>query len=357
MRKPNPIFTARNTKTLLFVFLCCPGVRCGEAFCGQLGFRFRQGDKYFLLFNSSQRTEQEVNDQPYVTEQAVRFGCDLEITEVEENGAAWAKYTYRQVAMKSSDSSGKNEFDSEVDVNRPRIPLQVLPLYVALNEELYIKITPYGSIARINGLQAIITAAQNKVLVSVARRSMGTAFEVIDATFSEAEVRKILEDHLAVFPPSGVLRTDPCAYPAANDIAVGEPNQWTRIENIEDSDMVMESVFRLAEVRSDGNAVIDVNLVIKTSDNVKEVISSGIKTRREVGGRGRGQIEIDKSTGQIINKRLVYDWVDEIKAVSQGQIRRIPPVPKPIHTHVETTFQMIKRDSAKQAPLPEPNKP
>ena len=30
----------------------------------------------------------------------VRLGCDLDIEEVEENGCAWARYTYRRVAMK-----------------------------------------------------------------------------------------------------------------------------------------------------------------------------------------------------------------------------------------------------------------
>jgi hypothetical protein len=312
-----------------------------------LRFRFQQGDKYFLLFNTTQKVEQDVNNQPQITEQTIRLGCDFEITEVEEGGDAWAKYTYRQVAMKSAGSGGDNEFDSEADVNRPKIPLQVLPWYVALGEDIYIKITPHGSITRINGLQAIITSAQSKVLVSAARNRMAAAFDAIDALFTEAEVKTILEDQLAVFP-------DPCVRPAATDIAVCEPNHWNRIKRIEESDMVIESTFRLAEGPAsskrveaggpDGNAIIDVNLVIKTADDSKEMVSSGIKTRREVRGQGRGQIEIDESTGQIINKRLAYDWVDEIKAVSEGQVRRIPPVPKPVRTHVETTFQMIKRD-------------
>jgi hypothetical protein len=376
---------------MTFAFMTCALATCVLCACSsraeELRFRFQPGDRYFLLFSTAQKSEEEVNDQQQITEQAIRLRCDLEITEVEEGGDAWAKYTYRQVAMKNSDSTGYNEFDSDVDVNRPRIPLKVLPWYVALDEQLYIKITPQGRITRINGLQAIITSAKSKILISAARNRMAMAFEAVDSLFTEAETKTILEDQLAVFP-------DPCVRPEANDIAVSEPsstrraNQWERIKRIEESDMIMESVFRLAEgpaspkrgeqvsagkpgpdpgnskapsryggISQGGIAVIDVNLVIKTADDAKEIVSSGIKTRREVWGQGQGRIEIDKSTGQIINKRLAYDWVDEIKAVSQGQVRRIPPVPKPVRTHVESTFQMIKRDSDKPFALPDPNKP
>ena len=93
--------------------------------------------------------------------QTTRLECDFDIEEVDENGIAWAKYTYKRVTMKIRSEEQKVDYDS--DANQVKIPLQAMPLRMAVGEWLYLRITPQGRIEKINGLQALITYAKAKM--------------------------------------------------------------------------------------------------------------------------------------------------------------------------------------------------
>ncbi len=365
----------------------------------ELRFRFQPGDKFYLYLVSvaKQMTTQVASPGApgRITEQTIRLGCDLDIKEVEEDGCAWAKYTYRQVAMKIEGPGVSIDFDS--DANQPKVPLQVLPLAMAVGEGFYVKITPQGRIDKINGLQAIISSAKAKV-PGVAGRSQ--ILQTIDNQFGEAVTRRDIEDQLAVFP-------DPCMRSRLGEDTAGaaeeiempsrsravEPGQepqtavdtWSRIERIDEEKIVVERTFRLKGRRPapvlEPNAqpsskvavtdqisefdsipqsqnwcwVIDVNIVVRPAADVKETVRGGVRMRREVSGRGAGQIEIDESTGRIINSQTTKDLVEEIKFSSEGPVRRIPPVPEPARTHVVTAFRMIKRESGKPPASPPPD--
>jgi peptidoglycan hydrolase-like protein with peptidoglycan-binding domain len=317
----------------------------------QLRFRFEPGDKFFLVSVNEQTTTQVVDGNQQVTSQTIRLGCDLDIEEVEEDGCAWAKYTYRQAAMKINDQGVNIAFDS--DANQPKVPPLALPLATAVGEGFYIRITPQGRIDKINGLQAVASSAKAKV-PNIATRNQ--VVQAIDKQFSEAVVKRELEDQMAVFPDANAgtgpasARFGETGDPCLVTRVTGDEQPattWNRTEQVDEDKIVVERIFRLRERGASGDtpgiAVIEVNVVIRPAANVIEQVAGGVRTRREISGQGAGQLEIDEATGRIINKRLTRDTVEETKVSSEGQVLRIPPVPGPTTKHIVKTFQMITR--------------
>jgi hypothetical protein len=423
MKNTKIIFTAESAKHAvpilsgLVFFLCGLGVLCGKAFCGELKFRFQPGDKFYLLSVTEQTTTRVVDGNQQVFTQTVRLGCDLDIEEVQADGRAWAKYSYRQAALKlkgpaSPDASrggpagrrglaegGQDvsvEYDS--DANQPKISSRALPLAGVLGEGFYIRITPQGRIDKINGLQAVVSSAKSKVPNIPNKDQIN---QTIDNQFSEAGIKRELENQMAVFPDVNVVTGpasarfgetgDPCLATrvTGDESAFGETSPaggrratiWSRTEQMDEEEVMVEWTFRLKESRTHfgtsssttskvpetigrqtepvtespngcGIAIIDVNIVIRPAAAARETVSGGVRMRREVSGQGAGQIEIDESTGRIINSVLTQDFVDEIKTSSEGPVRRIPPVSEPATRHIVKTFKMDKRPASPAADNP-----
>jgi len=313
---------------------------CGEAFGEGLRFNFEPNDKYELISTVIQATEQvAVDGQKQISGQTVRLKSDFDIVDVEADGSAWARYTFKQVATKITAPDGTITFDSEIDVNRPRVPMQVLPLYAVLGENIYLKITPQGRITKINGLASIAGLAKGAVAGYAARNQLDSAFRLIENQFSETMMKSTLENQMAVFP-------DPCI--STGIMGIGDT--WSRTEAIgteEEGKVVSEQIFRLKERRTSPGApsvaVIDVNIIIRPSVDANGIAVAGIKFIREVRGQGQGQIEINESTGQIINEQFVQDLENQAKITSEGLVRRVPKAPEPSRRRLEMTFQMIKR--------------
>jgi hypothetical protein len=308
---------------------------------GRLQFRFQPGDGFSLMSVTEQKTTRIVDGNEQAVEQTVRLGCNLNVEEVDGNGCAWARYTYRRAAMKTKSQGIFFDFDTDANQLLPRRVTPITPFALAVGEEFYVRITPQGLINKINGLQVVVSAAKGKVPPSQAGRDQ--FIQVIDSQLSEPLIKGMLEDQLAVFP-------DACS---PGGIEVGDT--WSRSNRIEEQGIVVEQTWRLksrnpADVSRtalvgspDSVAVIDVNLVVSPIAGAQEILMGGVKARREVSGRGTGQLEIEESTGRIIKSSLTQDLVEETKVSSQGLLLRPPPAPEPARTHIVATFQMIKR--------------
>jgi hypothetical protein len=337
----------------ILIIGACLGFRIwcsGFAQGSELRFRFQPGDKYFLVsvtdqktiryadenepFDSAQGGERAKRVEPQVVEQTIRLGCDLDIEDVEENGCAWARYTYRQAAMKIKAPGVNIAFDSDANQPKAKVPGPALPLALGLGESFYVKITPQGHIDKINGLQAIVSCARGKIPNTQGKEQL---IVTIGNQFDESAVKRELEDQLAVFP-------DACA----TAVVVGDT--WSRSEQVSGANVVVEQTWRLKS-QLNGVATIDVNLIARPVANAQEIMVGNAKGKREVSGQGTGQIEIDESTGRIITNTLTKDLVEESKVSAQGLMLRPGPSPKPVRTHIVTTFQMIRRESP---PIPSP---
>jgi hypothetical protein len=341
--KEVPKFSVLNFQSLILsFFLCGLGVLCGKASGGGLQFRFKPGDKYFLQYVIEYKTTQVVDGNEQATEQTMRLGCDLDIEEVDGDGCAWAKYTYRQAVLKAKGLGTNFEYDS--DVSGQKVHVRALPLQTGLDEGFFMRITPQGRLSKINGLPAVISAAKSKIPANLAGRD--AVFKAIEGWYSEDMIQRMLEEQLAVFPDPGygsALRRD-----EANIVADDkEPNTWSHNERMNlrgsQSSILMQQMFVLKDSR-DGIAYVDVNMSLSSDANSEETVRGGAKVRYKASGQGQGAIEIEESSGRIINSRLSWHVVESVEVSAQGPVLRLPPVSEPIHTYVDATFQMTRRE-------------
>jgi hypothetical protein len=390
----------------------CSGLVDVGAKGDDLRFRFQPGDKFYLTSAVEQKITRVVDGNEVAIEQAVRLGCDLDIEEVSEDGSAWAKLTYIKTALNIKGGGADISFDSDAAEGRMRsapanvastpalpasaeskakpglpkaasaaqpryntVPPQALTLVLALREGFYIQITPQGRIGKINGLQEIVSSAKGKMPNSDIKPQV---IQAVERQFDEAAVKKELEGQLAVFPRRASAvpgldvnlapQRDVCepASPDSRLASRGRPvievgDTWSRSEQVEEdsngSPIITEQTFRLKERRPGGIAVVDVNIVVQPSGNAQETVIANVKARREIRGRGSGQIEIEESTGRIINSTLTEDLIEETKYSPQGMMLRIPPNPEPTRWHIVTTFQMTKREEETASKPAEPNRP
>ena len=353
-------FSILNSQFLIFVAVCALCV-CSRA--EDLRFRFQPGDKFSLVsVTQTRRTRSlspDTNQDSLVADtdsakQTFRTRGDLDIEEVEPDGSAWAKYTYRQVALKIEGEGTEIDFDSdesrsqssstESSFSRPgrraEAPIQALPWISVINEGFYLRITPQGRITNINGLNAVIGNAKSKIPNVPIKGQFNSA---IEQQFSEQSVKRSLTNQLAVFPD-------------ANASPVSTGDTWSRIQIEDEEAITTKRTYQLKEYR-DGAALVDVNIIVASVPDAGPVFIREMRAEREISGRGAGQIEIEQSSGRIINSTTTQDLVEKIRFLPQGPIRRPPPAPAPARTHIVTTFQMIKREPDKLPVASEANQP
>ncbi len=332
-----------------------------------LRFKFAPGDKYSLVSVTEQKISRVIDGNEWSAEQTTHLECDMDVQDVDENGSAWVRYTYRRVIMKLRSKDQKLDFDS--DANEFKTPIPAMPLCLATGEEIYLRITPQGHIDKINGLQALITSAKAKI-GDIPGADMVS--RNVDRQFDEPGVRRMFEDQFAVFSDSNNEGT---IWTRKEVLSSADVGYTAKSERIEEVNIVFEKTFRLntpaAGVRQQdagrqgGISVVDVNLIVRpevtqvantqTSDPRRLASQSeaaggtSTKASREISGDGAGQIEIENATGRIINNKMTQDMVERVKLATKSQMLRPTSGPEPIITHTVTTFQMTKIAEGKPA--------
>jgi hypothetical protein len=328
-----------------------------------LRFKFVPGDKYSLVSVTEQKISRVIDGNEWSAEQTTHLECGLDVEEVDENGNAWIRYTYKRVIMKLRSKDQKLDFDS--DANEPKTPILAAPFRLALGESIYLRITPQGHIEKINGLQSLITYAKGKMGSFPGADAVSQG---IDRQFDEPGVRRELEDQFAVFPDSNNEET----IWTHKEVLSSADLSYARVGQIDEVNIVFEKTFRLNTPaagerqqdagRQGGISVADVNLIVRpevaytrASDPRRLASQSeatggtSTKASREILGDGDGQIEIENATGRIINSKMTQDMVERVKLATQNQMRRPTSGPEPIITHKVTTFQMTKIAEGKPA--------
>jgi hypothetical protein len=327
--------------------ILCLLLFCGNAYCGELRFKFQPGDKYSLALVTEQKLSRVVDGNERVMEQTTRLESNFDVEEIDSNSNAWVKYTYKRINMKFKSPEQKFDFDS--DANQLKIPMQAMPMKMVMGESLYLWVTPQGRMGKINGLASLVTYAKGK-----AGNFQGADIisQNIEQQFDEPDVKRRFEDLFAVFPDSNQGETW-SRVEVLSPADIGSP----AIGNVEDVNIISERTFRLNPEKSGhGTAIVDVNLVMKPtpapvvdSSASNEAMTVPTKASREVSGKGAGQVEIEEATGRIINYTMTQDMIESVKFTSQGPILRPPSSPQPIISHKVTTFQMTKVEGAKPA--------
>jgi hypothetical protein len=328
-----------------FLILCVCLLLESNAMAGELRFRFQPGDKYSLVSATERKTSVVVDGNEKGSVRTTRLECDFDIEEVDESGTAWAKYTYKHFTMKLQSEEQRFDFDS--DSNQVKIPMQAMPLRLAVGEEIYLQITPQGRIGKINGLKALTTYAKAKI---GGAPSNDVIIRNVVTQFAELAVRRELENQMAVFPEAN---QGPTVWSRKEILSSADVGQIVT-DQIEEVNTIFEKTFRLNNGKSGqgGIAFVDVNLVIRPASTLGSstpVLEFDTISTREVLGEGVGQIEIEEATGRIISNKMTLDMAERVKYITPSQMLRPPPAQKPVLTHTVTTFQMVKTADGKAA--------
>ncbi len=314
---------------VLLVFAACggawpQGARGQEKWLGRL--RFEKGQKLFVRTAVEQNVIRQIGQQERTLVQNTWVGCDWDVEQIEEDGGAWIKQTYRSAGVKIKGPGVDVEFDSTKD---KQVPIQALSLVLLLNQAFYVKISPVGKIERINGLdelmgyvKASMPDVPNKVQMAEGLRQQ----------LSEQAIRMEIERKLAIYPSEAK-----------------EPGQsWGELEETsEGAEVVVEREFTLKELREDG-AVIEVAIDIKPSEDIEPVEVDGQKVIRKISGLGHGRIEISEPNGWIVRSEIGQDMVEQTEIVSRGAVLRRRQ-PEPVKTHRLEIFEMSEREDEQDA--------
>jgi hypothetical protein len=320
-----------------------------------LKFKFAPGDKYSLASVTEQKMSQVIDGNELSAEQTIRVEGDLNVEEVDENGAAWTRYTYKRAVMKLRSKDQKADFDS--DANESKIPIPAMPFRLVLGESIYLRITPQGQIEKINGLLSLITSAKGKI---GGFPGADTVSRNIEQHFGEPGVRRMFEGQFEVFPDSNNEWT----IWTRKEVLSSADLSYNAVKQIEEVNIVFERTFRLNTDKSGkgGVSVVDVNLIIQpevakgAARAPDQSVIAYTRASREISGGGAGQIEIENATGRIISNKMTQDMVERVKLTTQNQMRRPMSGPEPITTHIVTTFQMTKIAEGKPAQPADTNK-
>ncbi len=301
----------------------------------QYCFRFEQGRNY-LLKTAIERTSIRTGIGQYAErrrEAAIESEFDVE--EVDANGNAWVRYTYKRASLKLKGEERDVKYDSTVD---KQVPPAALSMALVLDESFYLKITPQGRVEKINGLEMMLAGIKAKVATIQGKDRI---MESLRRQVDEREVRKELESYMAVFP----------------DSSVGLGKSWSSREvSMDGAGMVIEKTRRLKERRS-GVTVFDVNVLVKPLETAEPERIGEMTAKWFASGGGQGTVEIDEATGQIIHSQLTQDVLEEAKVISAGAMR-LPERPvSAVKTHTVLTFEMVEREQPQAAGGDEPNQP
>jgi type II secretory pathway component PulJ len=319
------------------ILLCIIGLLfCCSAAAETPGFNFQPGDKYLLTSVTEEKITRTVDSNERIRNRTTRFECDFDVEEVDEDGQAWAKYTYRRTGKKITGPDINLDFDT--NTKSRKVDLQTLPMLLVIGEGLYIRISPQGRVAQINGLQAALSNV-NSNIPRMSDRDKLTITNIIDEMLSESTIKRTLEEQLAVFPDSN------------------HNSQWSRTIEVPSKKIEQKWSYRIKSSKDD-IIIVDVNLESTPSADTDEVTRGDVKYRRQTSGWGQGRIEIDLNaveTHPIIKSVITQDLTDELKISSQGPLLRVPKIAEPVQTHIESTFLMTRREPP--AKTGEPNQP
>lgn len=306
---------------------------CSSAAADNLGFKFQPGDKYLLSSVTEEKITMTADDKEQVLNRTTRIDCDLDVEEVNDNGFAWAKYTFRRTWLKIKGPDIEVDFDSTGE--NKKIYSKAMPLLLVINEGFYIRISPTGKVVQLNGMQEVISNVKSNI-PRTRGRDISPIINDINEMLSESSIRQKLEEQLAVFPDSS------------------RGNEWTRTAEVNSKKIMQTWDYRLKKGK-DGIVVLDANLESTPVIDSEEVVAGGITYKHQTSGRGQGQIEIDlnvKDARPIIKSVITQDLIEEYKGTSQGPVLRVPQIAEPLRTHSVSIFQMTRRESPAKAGEP-----
>ena len=286
----------------------------------QYRLKLQKGQKYYIRMITEVNTSYTIMGREQPVEEEVGFGYDFDVNEIDNNGNASVQCTFDWIKLRQKGSGWEVVYDS-TQLFSPAAPV-AKQLSLLLGGSFQIKTTSLGNIVWVKGLKKMFANIEKNL---TRRQRQGPMLKSLKAQFSEKVIKRIFEDHLAIYPKS----------------AVGVGDSWRKtVVAPSGYPVIAENLWTLKE-RKNGIAIIENNATIKPDPNVKPTVRGNTKTSYKFEGKQNGLIEVIESTGLIRESKLNLELTGEMRVETAG--KETPERLIPVKIQNVVTFQMTER--------------
>jgi len=250
----------------------------------QYRLRLEEGKQYYMQTINEQQISDPTPAKEGTVVMTIGIGAKLDVSNIDANGNAQVTYTYKWVKVGIKATEEKVYDSSKKDSTVPPELQWFAPL---LEESFSLTITPEGRISEIKGLDKVRSNVRQKLPQG---QMQELAMSSLNQWLDDQALRERIENSMAIYP----------------DKPVGIGDSWSRnIAYSHSFAMILENKWTL-KARKNGVAVIEVVSTIKPNPQAKplEVGTQGATSSYEFTGNQQGLIEMQESTGLIINSKI-----------------------------------------------------
>lgn len=290
----------------------------------QYQMRFKAGEKYYLRIITEQKISQTISGREQKIEQTIGLGYDFDVENVESNGNAWVRYTYRWAKYIQKGAGGEVVYDSS-EKGLPAPPM-AQGFDALLEESFSLKITPQGRVEEVKGLRTVRNNVGKKLPEGPMKEAMMVGLKQF---INEEGIKELTESSMAIYPEK----------------PVGIGDSWKKTFALtQGAAMTVENECILKD-RQNGVSFIEIRSNIKSNPKAEPIRISSAKVNYDLSGKQQGLIEIEESTGRLIRSRINQEASGQIKVEVAGQQSQGPPIPVKIDSVV--TCEMTERIEVK----------
>lgn len=291
----------------------------------QYRLKLEEGKKYYVRLIMEGNTFYTIMGREQPKEEAIGFGYNFDVNEVDENGNAWVKCTFDWVKLRHKSPGREVVYDS-TQLFSPVAP-SAKRLSLLLGASFQMKITPLGKVEQVKGLKTMFANIQKKISDRRRERPM---LESLKGQFNGKSIKGLFERFLDIYPKDSV--------------GVGDSWRKTIVAPLA-KPVIAENIWTLKE-RKNGIAIIQNKADIRPDSNAKPTVERGAKTSYKLEGVQNGMMEVEESTGLIRECKLNQELTGETRIVTMGKetTERIIPM----KTKGVLTFQMTERKEEKE---------
>jgi len=296
----------------IFIVLLIPSVWAAESYANEkldLNLRLRPGQKYSVRLTTELKTSKTIGDKQEHESFMFAKGMGFEVKELEANGVASVKVTYRTLQMKVARAGGyRMEYDSRkqsITDGYSKIPAIEA---VGVGEKFEMRVTPKGKIIELKGVEQMhtrmiekINAWDEKYLKMGFYERHKESFKErrrlnIKSIHSEKEIKNMLSDIIMAFP----------------ERPLGIGDSWTDKVKIWGKNYEIEGTYTLKD-RKQGTVTIG----LSGKRTLEEEPFSWVNNEgREVGfkivGSCQGRFEVDQQTGSLVRSKIKLRFKGEV---------------------------------------------
>jgi hypothetical protein len=245
--------------------------------------KLQAGKQYYIQMITEQRISDPTPAQEGTAVMKIGTGAEFDVINIDSNGNAQVTYTYRWMEFGLKGPMDEQIYDSSKK-DSP-VPAMAQGFAALLEESFSLKITPKGRVSEIKGLDKVRSNIQRKLPPGPMQQF---TMNSLNQWISEEPVKERIESSMAIYP----------------DKPVGVGDSWSRNVVISrEFTMILENKWTLKE-RKNGVAVIEVISTIKPNPQAKPKEVGLTKMSYEFTGKQQGLIEMQESTGLIINSKI-----------------------------------------------------